>query len=263
MTDIFKQFSLENKTVFVSGGLGLIGREIVRVFAAAGGKTIILDINDREGEKFRKKLKNGGNNPAYEHFDVVDLRKIDARIDRLNKKYGKIDVWVNAAYPRTHDWGNKLEDVNLASWQKNVEMQMTSCGWISRQVCFIMQKQKSGSLINFGSIYGVQAPDFQVYQGTGMTSPAAYAAIKGGVINFTRYLASYFGRDHVRVNNICPGGVYDKQNKKFLDNYRRQTPLARLARPEEIANAALFLASDAASYITGATIMVDGGRSII
>jgi NAD(P)-dependent dehydrogenase (short-subunit alcohol dehydrogenase family) len=91
----------------------------------------------------------------------------------------------------------------------------------------------------------------------------AYSAIKGGIINYCRYLASYFGKDGIRVNSICPGGVFDNQNEIFLNSYRRKTPLKRMAKPEDIAGVVLFLASDLALYVTGATVMVDGGWTAV
>src|SRR3990167_1820579 len=138
-------------------------------------------------------------------------------------------------------------------------MHLNAYSWISRKVCLIMKKQKSGSLINFGSIYGVVGNDFTVYEGTPMGSAMAYSAIKGGITNLGRYLASYFGEYNVRVNTICPGGIFDNQNKIFVKNYSKKTPLKRMGNPSEIATAVLFLASDASSYITGTTLMVDGG----
>jgi NAD(P)-dependent dehydrogenase (short-subunit alcohol dehydrogenase family) len=119
------------------------------------------------------------------------------------------------------------------------------------------------SIINVSSIYGVVAPDFEIYSGTDMTSAAPYSAIKAGIINFSRYAASYYGKYGIRVNSICPGGVFDNQNKIFIENYSKRTPLGRLAKTAEIAAPILFLASDAASYITGATVMVDGGWTCI
>ena len=142
-------------------------------------------------------------------------------------------------------------------------MQLNSYAWISRKVCLIMKKQKGGSLINFASIYGTVGANFNIYDGTKMTSAFAYSAIKGGVINFSRYLASYFGQYNVRVNTVCPGGIFDSQDKTFVKNYSKQSPLKRMGNPDDIAPAVLFLASDGASYITGATIMVDGGWTAI
>lgn len=258
-----EKFSLNGQTAFVTGGLGLLGTEVVKAFAEAGAKVVILDINVQKGREFESQLKDEGKNVSFETFDITDLENLDEKIDTLNKKYGRLDVWVNAAYPRTDDWGKKVEDLSLQSWQKNVDMHLNSYSWVSRKVCLVMNEQKEGSLINFGSIYGVVGNNFSVYEGTSLSSPMAYSAIKGGIANLGRYLASYFGEFNVRVNTICPGGIFDSQNEIFVKNYCKQTPLKRMGKPEEIASAVLFLASDAASYITGTTLMVDGGWTAI
>lgn len=257
------KFKLNEKVTFVTGGVGLIGLEITKSLADAGAKVIILDISQEKAQKLKQQLQNEGKDVEVEVFDVTDLGKIDQNIDALKSKYGKIDVWINTAYPRTSDWGSKVEDLSLESWQKHVDMHLDSYAWISRKVCLIMKEQKGGSLINFGSIYGVVGSNFSVYEDTNLTSPMAYSAIKGGIINLTRYLASYFGELNVRVNTICPGGIFDNQNEIFVKNYSKQTPLKRMGKPEEIASAVLFLASDASSYITGITLMVDGGWTAI
>lgn len=262
MISYLDKFSLKGKTAFVCGGCGLIGKEVVKAFAEAHAKTIILDIDEKKGQSIAKELNKQGN-VFFQKFDASDLINIENKIEILEKKFEKIDVWVNASYPRTLDWGNKVEKLKLKSWQKNIDMHLNSYAWISRKVCLLMKKNHCGSIINFGSIYGVLGSDFNLYQGTDLTSPMAYSAIKGGIVNLTRYLASYFGKFNIRVNNICPGGVYNHQNKKFVQNYIRKTPLKRMAHSDEIASAVLFLASDAASYLTGSTMMVDGGWSAI
>ncbi len=257
------KFKLGGKVTFVTGGVGLIGTEITKALADAGARVVILDIDEEKSNKLIISLKKESKVVEFEEFDVTKLDKIDSAIDTLKLKYGRIDVWVNAAYPRTSDWGSKVEDLSLESWQKNVDMHLNSYSWISRKVCLIMKEQQAGSLINFGSIYGIVGNNFSVYEGTKMTSPMAYSAIKGGIINLGRYLASYFGGFNVRINTICPGGIFDNQNEVFIKNYSKQTPLKRMGKPEEIASAVLFLASDAASYITGIALVVDGGWTAI
>lgn len=256
-------FSLERKVAFVTGGAGLIGSEVTKALAQAGAKVVILDIDQLRVRKLQEDLKKENCDVEKEIFDITDLENIDNKIEKLHKKYRRIDIWVNTAYPRTKDWGEKVENISIDSWQKNIDMHLNSYSWISRKVCLIMKKQKAGSLINFGSIYGVVGNNFTIYAGTKMNPPMAYSAIKGGIINLSRYLASYFGKYNVRVNTICPGGIFDNQDKVFVKNYEKNTPLKRMGKPEDIASTVLFLASDASSYITGCTLMVDGGWTAI
>ena len=263
MTNYLKKFSLEGKVAFVTGGVGLIGTEITKALLDEGAKVVILDINKNKAQSLKQELKTVGKDIEAEVFDITNLSEVDKNIDALKEKYGQIDVWINAAYPKTSDWNSKVEDLSLESWQKNVDIHLNSYSWISRKVCLVMQQQKGGSLINFGSIYGVVGNDFTIYEETDMNPPMAYSAIKGGIINLGRYLASYFGKYNVRVNTICPGGISDNQNETFVKNYEKKTPLKRMGTPEDIASAVLFLASDASSYITGTTLMVDGGWTAI
>ncbi len=128
------------------------------------------------------------------------------------------------------------------------------------------RKRKKGSIILLGSIYGVVGQDTQIYINTGMSENIAYSVIKGGITNFTKQMASYYGKFNIRINCICPGGVQDKintKNKNFIKNYRKRVPLKRLAKSEEIANVILFFSSDASSYVTGNIMMVDGGWTSI
>lgn len=260
MTYYPDKFLLKNKIGFITGGLGLIGRQISWAFASAQAKTVILDIDDKQGNLFAQEIRESGFQAFYENFNVTDLETSAKKIHSLYTKYGRLDTWVNCAYPRTKDWGNKVEKLSLDSWRQNIEMHLNSYAWLSRETALIMKEENiAGSIINFGSIYGVVASDNSVYEGTSMTCPMEYAAIKGGIINLTRYLASYFGEFGIRVNSVCPGGIFNNQNAIFVENYSKKTPIKRMGKPEEVASTVLFLASDASSYITGATIMVDGG----
>lgn len=231
---------LKDKVIVVIGGCGLIGKEVVKLAAENGANAINADINS-------DKL----------HFDITDTESIKSGFKSLYEKYGKIDGVVNCAYPRTKDWGAKLEDIQLESWRKNVDMQLNSLLLITQES---LRYMKSGaSFVNFASIYGVVGNDFTIYEETSMCPPAAYSAIKSGVINFTRFLASYLGKHGIRVNCVSPGGVFDNQNEKFVEHYSHKCPLKRMAQASEIAPAVIFLLSDGASYITGHNLLVDGG----
>jgi NAD(P)-dependent dehydrogenase (short-subunit alcohol dehydrogenase family) len=126
-----------------------------------------------------------------------------------------------------------------------------------------MKKQGFGSLINMSSIYGINGPDFTIYEGTSIGNAVEYSAIKGGLVNLTKYLASYFGASGVRVNCVSPGGIYDNQDPIFVENYNKKVPLKRMGLPEDISPSIAFLLSDESKYITGHNLVVDGGWSIV
>ena len=243
--------NLKDKIIIVTGGNGLLGNEIILQLKKQGALVINLEINIKTNDELTEV-----------ECDITNTKSIINSIDLILKKYSKIDGLVNNAYPRTSDWGNKFEDVKIESWKSNVDMQMNSIFYLSQRVLEIMQNQKFGSIVNMASIYGVVGPDFSLYENTEMTMPAAYAAIKGGVINFTRYLASYYGKYNIRVNCISPGGIYNNQSEIFVKNYERKVPMNRMGDPKELEGALLLLASDASSYITGQNFLIDGGLTI-
>ncbi len=256
------KFRLDDRVIVITGGAGLIGKELCKGFSQADGEVIIADIDDDGGRKLEEEITDEGNKALYCRLDITSEESIDELIKLCERKHGRIDVWVNAAYPRTDDLNTKFEETPVTSWKKNVDMHLNSCFICCRKIAEYMKTRKGGSVINFGSIYGVLSPKFFIYRDTGMSSAGVYSAIKGGIINFSRYLAAYYAPYGIRVNVVCPGGVFDNQNPLFVERYGRNTPLGRMAKAEEIAGPVMFLASDAASYITGHVLMVDGGWSI-
>jgi len=253
------KFSLKNKIAVVTGGAGLIGKPVSIGLAQSGAKVYVTDINEKEGSKIEKQYKKSDLQLKYIKLDIIDIKSIESSIDTIIKQEKKIDIWVNCAYPRTSDWSDKFENIKYESWKKNVDMHLNGYFNCCQKIALQMKKQKFGCIINFGSIYGVVGPDFSIYKGSNITMPAAYSAIKGGIINFTRYLSTYYAKNGIRVNAICPGGIYNKQSKTFVKNYEKKTPMGRMGKADEMVGPVIFLASDAASYITGHILFVDGG----
>lgn len=247
-------FSLNGKNAIVTGGGGLIGKTIVNALSDLGAYVFIADIHEH--------ITEGILHPDLVDFvkmDITSEKSVEQSIAHVVKTTGHLDIMVNSAYPRTKDWGLKFESIPFNSWKENMDMQLGGCFLCVQKTLEHMKLQLSGSIITIGSTYGVVGPDFSIYEGTEMTMPAAYSAIKGGTINFTRYLATYCSQYNIRVNSVSPGGIFDNQPTAFVERYSRKCPLGRMGKPEEIAGAVAFLASDAASYITGHNLMVDGG----
>ena len=274
--DYNKIFGLEDRISVVTGGAGLIGKEITKGLGDVGSKVIIADIDRAKGKIVERELREMGIDAVFAFLDISKESSVSSLIAHIAKKYGPIDIWVNSAYPKAGGWVAKLNALTISSVKKNLDMHLVGYLLCCRNIAEHMKSNGGGSIINMGSIYGSLAPDFEIYKGTKMTMPAVYSLIKGGIINMTRYLASYYGADHVRVNCVSPGVIKTtrfesvelmaKTNPEAakmtqeLEAAVKLAPIARLGLPQEIANAAVFLASDVSSYITGQTLSVDGGR---
>ena len=255
------KFQLTDRTAVVTGGAGLIGRTICRALSEAGARVFIAEIDMNAAERLSEEIRAAGFRTEAIEMDITSADSVKTSITQITEQAAAIDIWINNAYPRTPDWGNKFEDVSMDSLRKNVDMHMNGYFLCCQQVLELMKTKGKGVLINIGSHYGVLGPNFSIYEGTSMTMPAAYALIKGGIVNFSKYLATYYAPHNIRVNAVCPGGVFDNQPSEFVEKYIKLTPLNRMAKPEDIAGPVLFLCSDAAAYITGQVVMVDGGLS--
>jgi NAD(P)-dependent dehydrogenase (short-subunit alcohol dehydrogenase family) len=243
---------MKDKIILVTGGSGLLGKEMISDIQKKGGIAINVDL------KVETNLEKG-----ELQVDITNDESIQKGIDQVFSKYKRIDGLVNNAYPRTVDWGEKFENVKPDSWRKNIDMQLNSTFVFCQKVLKIMVDQKAGSIVNIASIYGLVGNDFTIYEEYGGTSPAAYSAIKGGIINFSRYLASYHGHNGIRINCVSPGGILDNQHPSFISRYESKVPMRRLGNPEDIAPSVTFLLSDEAKYITGHNLIVDGGWTCI
>lgn len=256
---------LKNKTVVITGGSGLIGSAFSIVSAKYGANVVIIDINKKKSDNLVKQIKEktGNDRVIYLKCDITNLNDIKKAIDIILNRFGDINVLVNNAYPRNINYGKKYEDVTYEDFCENINLHVGGYFLIIQQVSKVMMRQNYGNIINIGSIYGFAAPRFEIYEGTEMTTPVEYAAIKGAIINLTKYLASYLGKYNIRVNCISPGGVYDHQPESFVKKYSQKVLLEkRMANVDDLTGALLFLLSDGSKYITGQNIVVDGGWSL-
>jgi NAD(P)-dependent dehydrogenase (short-subunit alcohol dehydrogenase family) len=242
---------LKDKVIIVTGGSGLLGREIVSDLMLKGAMPINADINE-DTDLDNNTIK----------IDITAEKSIIDSIETISNYYGKIDGLVNNAYPRTKDWGTKFEDISYESWQKNVDIQMNTTFLFIQKLMPKLLRTK-GSIVNMASIYGIVGNDMTIYENTNIGTAAQYSAIKGGIINLTRYLASYYGKQGVRLNCVSPGGIFDNQDALFVSNYEKKVPLGRMGTPRDIAPVVSFLLSEEAKYITGQNIIVDGGWTCI
>ena len=263
MKNYLDKFTLEKKTSIIIGGSGLLGKSITDLFLSAKSKVINLDIAEY-------KVKN--KNYFFEYFDCSDVNNLENNFKKIIKKYKTPNIYLNCSYPITKDWYKSTFSNNFFELtRENIDIHLNTYVWTSSYVANLMKNKKiKGSIILFGSIYGNLGQNLSIYKKTRMHENMNYSSIKGGIINHSRQLASYYGKYGLRVNALSPGGIKGhvagsklKQNSVFINNYKNQTPLARLGKPEEVALSALFLASDASSYISGTNFLVDGGWSSI
>ena len=242
---------LKGKNIIVTGGNGLLGREICNDIRKKGGIALNFDIHHSE--------------VSDENFicDITNSDSISESLDQVEHKIGAIHGLVNNAYPRTKDWGTAFEEMSYESLQTNVDWQMNSYLHFCKLIIPLLRKANGGAVVNMTSIYGVVGNDFTIYEGTGMEPPVAYSAIKGGLINATRFLASKYGKEGLRFNCVSPGGIFDQQPLSFVEAYEKKVPMKRMGTPDDIAPAVSFLLSNEAKYITGQNLIVDGGWTAI
>jgi NAD(P)-dependent dehydrogenase (short-subunit alcohol dehydrogenase family) len=240
-------FSCTGRVAVVTGAGGLLGREVCAGLRAAGAEVWAVDLAQVSGESRAARM------------DITSAQSVEGTLDDVVSTSGELDIFVNCAYPRTADWGTPVGTEDFGSWCDNLQSHLGGYFVSSRAAAERMSHSGGGSIINFASIYGMVGPSWEVYDGTEMTMPSAYSAIKGGVLGMSRFLATYYGPAAVRVNCVSPGGIKAGQPASFVSHYESLTPLGRMGRPDDVVGAVVFLASHAADYVTGQNLVVDGG----
>lgn len=251
---ILHQFELKNKVVVLTGGAGLFGRQLTFALAEAGATLVIASRSLEKLERLAAEKKRFS--ISCERFDQGDEKSIlDLRV-RVLEKFGRVDGLVNNSVVRPM----KTVDDALSAWEESMRVNATGVFLMTRAFGEIMCGRKSGSIVNIGSMQGTVGPSPELYEGTDMgLPPPDYFFHKGGLINLTRYFASIYGKDNVRVNCVSPGGFFNHQPEPFLSHYNKRTMLGRMADENDLGGAVVFLLSEAARYITAVNLPVDGG----
>lgn len=257
--NVIELFNLKGRIALVTGGAGLYGSTISSVLGESRATVVIASRNLNKCEKVAKNLRDKNLDVVAMPLDLSREDSIIALKDKIITAYGKIDILFNNAVARK---GGSIKTMTAEEWEETMKVNSTALFLCSKIFIEEMVKRKSGSVVNISSIYGIVGPDFSIYDNTGMTAPANYSFAKGGMIAFTKYLATYYARYNIRVNCISPGGLFTNQPEEFVKNYIKRTPLARMANKDDLKGAAVFLASDASAYITGHNLVVDGGWTI-
>lgn len=259
--NVLDMFKLDGRIAVVTGGAGQYGFQIVAALAEAGATVYVASRNREKNEEKMKSLVDRGYKISVLEFDLEDEDSILSLCDDIYMREGRVDVLVNNAVLRAMNGYTDTAD----NYTKSMIANATGLFVISRAFGDRMAKAGSGSIINIGSYMGILGPDYSLYKGTDMCPNGAapdYFFHKGGITNYTRFLASHYGAHSVRANCIELGGLFNHQNESFVQRYNEKTPLGRMANDSDLKGLIVYLASDASLYMTGAVIPLDGGYSI-
>ncbi len=271
----FKESTLEGKTALITGGGGLLGPQHAIALSLAGAKIILIDI-DQNGlimAEERVKSENSGVDIESFNVDITNITEIESLSLDLNNRNIPVDILVNnaALNPKMNDLkeiSGKIEDYDMVQFNNELSVGITGAFICSRVFGVTMAKNEGGSIINISSDLAIRAPDQRVYSPTesfediNAFKPIGYSIVKTSMIGMTKYLAEYWGRKKVRVNALLPGGIYIDQPDFLYQNVKKRTLLNRWANINDYEDAIVFLASDSSSYMTGQSIIMDGGRSV-
>lgn len=268
-------FRLDGRVALVTGGAGLLGRRYCEALRQAGARVAVGDVDGTRAQALATEL--GRTDALGLELDVTSPGSVTDVVKRIVERFERIDILVNNAALTVRGGSERLspadyfapfEDYKLDVWDQALKTNLTGmllCAQAAgRQM--LLQDPPGGVIVNISSTYGVVAPDQRLYEGvkspyadTGFNTPVSYAVTKTAVLGLTRYLATYWGDKHIRVNALTPHGVFDNHDESFVRNFVYRSPMGRMARNDEYRGALLFLVSDASSYMTGANLIVDGG----
>ena len=248
--------SLKDKIILVTGGAGQYGRCIVEGLAEADGTVITASRNLDAGEKVAKEFRDRNLDVHAMRVDQADHESVIALKQQIHDKFERLDVFVNNAVSRPMEGYNEP----IEQFEESMRVNATGMMDILREMADLIVQSGGGNIINISSMMGMFGPDLSNYEGTDMGDmPPDYFFHRGGLINLTRYMARMLADKKIRVNCINPGGLFNHQPQRFLDNYCKKVPVGRMANKDDIKGLVVLLASEASAYINGENILMDGG----
>jgi NAD(P)-dependent dehydrogenase (short-subunit alcohol dehydrogenase family) len=269
------KFRLDGRVAVITGGGGLMGVQHAQAIAEAGGVPVLWDIQTQAAEDAAAAIRAayGVDCRAAAGVDITAPEAVRAGLNEALARYGRVDILINNAAndpkvgPEVNPAWSRLENFSLEMWLNDISVGLTGAFLCSREVGAHMAARGGGVILNIASDLGVIAPDQRIYRKDGLADnqqpvkPVTYSVIKHGLIGLTKYLATYWAEAKIRVNALSPGGIFTSQPPEFVAKLTGLIPLGRMAELEEYRAAVLFLVSDASSYMTGANLIVDGGRT--
>ncbi len=255
-----ERFDLRGKIAWVIGGAGYLGSAVSRALAEHGAIVVISDIREAVAREQAEALRREGHTADAAATDIGDEASLRQTHDHILDTHGRIDIGVNLTFFYT---GASMDEISVEQWEQGMRVSLTGAFLAGRVIGQTMARQGGGSLIQFSSMYGLVSPDPRMYEPDHNVNPMDYGVAKAGVLQMVRYQAVQLAHKGVRVNAIVPGAfphpTSQGADEAFVAKLAAKAPMGRIGQPDEIAGAAVFLASDASSYVTGTQIVVDGG----
>lgn len=268
-------YRLDGKVIVITGAAGLLGRKHAEAIACYGGTPILLDLSEQTVNKLANELNDKYNIDSVGFsVDITNEDAIKNNVNQIIEGFGKIDGLINNAAnnPRVEDSSevnfSRLENFPIDIWNDDIDVGLTGSFLCAKYYGYQISKNPNGgSIVNISSDLGLVAPDQRLYSKHGLleaqqpVKPVTYSVVKAGIIGLTRYLATYWAKKNVRCNAMCPGGIQNEQPEEFLHKVSQKIPMDRLANVDEYQGTLVWMLSDASSYLNGAIIPVDGGRT--
>lgn len=269
-----EKFRLDHQVAIITGGAGFLGIQHAEVIAEVRGIPILWDINGKEAKNRAIEVAKKFNVKCQGmKVDITDPRAVRRGLNKVIETHQKVHILINNAANDPKVDANqeinssRLENYSVKAWNKDLSVGLTGAFLCSQIIGFHMAQKGGGVILNIASDLGVIAPDQRIYRKGGLpeekqaVKPVTYSVVKHGLLGLTKYLATYWADKNVRVNALSPGGVYTDQPGEFVNKLTNLIPMGRMAKREEYKAAVLFLISEASSYMTGANLIIDGGRT--